>query len=295
MDDLRRLRYFLAAADGASINSTAERINLAQSALSRQIRALESEVGTALFERTTEGSTLTAAGEQFRREAREIVERYESAKLRARRTAQGHVGSLRIALNEVAAHRPAIIRAVTEFRRAYPDLDLHLDHVYSIDQAERIARGELDVGLMCYPPTDGTLATRHLCRERFVLVLPADHPLAAQDVVTLGALRHERFIVFNRSYNRRYLFSAFVAFFAEGEMPNIYQEADSIAQIIQMVSIGLGVAILYGAEDIAPGTGAVVRPVTGVEQNVELAAVWRRDNRTPQLTAFIDTLQQAVG
>src|SRR5579875_3873835 len=143
--ELRHLRYFCAVADWQGFNRAANALHLSQSAVSDQILDLEREIGVRLLNRSRERVSLTPAGEIFLEDARKVLADAERAVERARRSANGETGSLRIAFLVWGASSflPGFIR---EFRQLHPEVKLSLLEMLPSAQSEALIRGNLDVG-----------------------------------------------------------------------------------------------------------------------------------------------------
>jgi DNA-binding transcriptional LysR family regulator len=144
--DLRHLRYFLAVAEEGHFGRAADRLHIVQPALSMQIRALETELGTALFERTSRRVTLTEAGTLFRVEAERTLQQAARAKEVAQRAARGEVGTVRVGFVPDPAYAGKVAADVSAFKRAYPKVDLALTELPPLRQVEAVLAGQLNVG-----------------------------------------------------------------------------------------------------------------------------------------------------
>jgi DNA-binding transcriptional LysR family regulator len=180
--ELRHLRYFLAVAEELSFRKAAERLHLAQPPLSAQIKGLEEELGTKLFERTTRSVRLTQAGRILMEEARIVLSAAERAEQRTRKADQGLVGLLRIGVIRPAANDrlAAILR---RFRNEFPGVGLTLRDLASTQQIEALRNDELDIGLLRPPIGFPELDFVFLEESAMVLAAPQDHPLAQGGVL----------------------------------------------------------------------------------------------------------------
>src|SRR4249920_2922766 len=139
--ELRHLRYFVAVGDEQHYGRAAQRLRVAQPALSRQIQDLEDEVGFKLFERLPRGVKLSAAGKLFLEDARRILQQVNEAAARAARVARGQSGTLRIGFTENASWHGVVPDALRVFRQRHPDAELQLYPAGSVDQIEEIRSG----------------------------------------------------------------------------------------------------------------------------------------------------------
>ena len=141
--ELRHLRYFVAVADYGGITLAAERLNIAQPAVSRQIRDLEAELGVDLLVREGRRVILSDAGRAFAERARAVLAASRDAAEEARRISRGEVGHLRIGLLESAAWSGHLPQALNRFARTYPDVRMEVIPMGSVDQINAVLADEL--------------------------------------------------------------------------------------------------------------------------------------------------------
>src|ERR687885_395673 len=152
--ELRHLRHFVAVAEELHVGRAAARLHIAQPPLSRQIRDLERDVGAPLFARVPRGVALTPAGHAFLPEARLTLAQAERARRTAQRAARGEIGRLRVGFVEAATFSGILPDVLRFFRKHYPDVALELLELSSLQQAEALREGRIDVGLLYSPPPD---------------------------------------------------------------------------------------------------------------------------------------------
>lgn len=181
--ELRHLRYLVAVAEEQSFLRAAERLRVAQSALSRQIQDLEREVGIKLFDRAPRGVRMTPGGEAFVREARSILANADRA-VRSARHAQADAGMLlRLGHEALGAQAPTVLQLIADFRQAYPESEVEIHHLDEVEQRSALADGAIDIvaTYIAEPPESGfSFLPLSDCPCDGAL-LPADHPLAKQD------------------------------------------------------------------------------------------------------------------
>ncbi|WAS96573.1 LysR family transcriptional regulator [Nannocystis punicea] len=187
--DLRKLRYFVAVAELMHFGRAAERLRVAQPALSRQIRALEEELGAALLVRTTRSVALTPAGRQLLDDAGALLAAAQAAQRRVRRVARG-----RRAL--VVGFMPGLVvtPAVRALAAAHPDVHIEVRRIGWDEQAALLLDGQIDVGYLRRPFPDAGLSVLLLASEDRVVVVAEGHRLAAREVVTMAELAGETMI-----------------------------------------------------------------------------------------------------
>lgn len=176
--DFRALRYFVAVAEELHFTRAAERMYIAQPALSEQIRRLERDLGVELLRRTTRKVELTAAGEEFLSRARRILAEADEALAAASRAARGETGSVRVATGATAGLEqvPAVLRA---FREARPLVHLDIRQIDWEDYSGGLRDGSVDAAFVWRPFEDGGLSFAALHVEPRVVALEAGHRLAS--------------------------------------------------------------------------------------------------------------------
>jgi DNA-binding transcriptional LysR family regulator len=184
--DLRKLRYFAAVADTLHFGRAADELHIAQPVLSRQIRALEKELGTALLTRDSHGVALTDAGRQLLTDAGPLLASAHA--VRRRVTAAAH-GSRRLMVGFRAGI--AVTPAVRQFAIRHPDVLVDLRRIEGDDQAALLLDGSIDVGYVRLPIDEAGLRVTPLYTEPRVAVLPAGHRLAGKEQITEADLAGE--------------------------------------------------------------------------------------------------------
>ena len=243
--ELRHLRYFVAVADELNVTRAAARLNVAQPALSHQIRDLEREVGTPLLHRLGRGVALTPPGEFFAADARAILAAVHAATTRARRAAAGELGSIRIGFVGSASFNPIVTGAIRDYRAAFPGVQVELVEEPTADLIASLRSGRADVAFLRPAPGEGDgLWSRHLLDEPMLVALPVRHPLAGNDRIALADLAAEPFILYPRR-NGRALHDAIVfACEAAGFTPLVAQDAPQLTSVVNLVATGIALAIV---------------------------------------------------
>src|SRR6266481_6692241 len=146
--ELRHLRYFVAVGEEQHYNRAAQRLRVAQPALSRQIQDLEGEIGFKLFDRLPRGVKISAAGKYFLEDARGILQQVNEAATHARRVALGQSGTLRVGFVESISWHGVVPDSFRQFRERQPDVELQLTPLSSLEQIEGVRSGQLDAGFV---------------------------------------------------------------------------------------------------------------------------------------------------
>src|SRR5687767_14136118 len=192
---LAQLRSFLVVLEEGSLNRAAVRLRLSQPALSRQMQALEREVGGRLLERTTAGVSPTGAGHALGSSIRAVLADYDAAMADARRLSRGERAQLRVGFL-LSAASAYVNPALAALRKTHPKVKVRLLDLSPGEQIVALRRGEIDVGIIgqegCVAARD--FYTRKLVALPVVALLPADHRLASRRKLRLAELRGEQFV-----------------------------------------------------------------------------------------------------
>jgi len=292
--DVRRMRVLREVARQGSITGAADALNYTPSAVSQQLRVLETEAGVALLERTPCSVALTAAGEVLVRHADAIVARLNAAEEQIRSTHGLGGGRLRIAAFRSVAES-MLAEAVVYFRRRYPDVELVLREGECEEFLAGIRANDLDLALdyeydhMGPIRVDGVERTP-LMHDPMVIALPAGHRLAGAAALDLAGLAGERWIVSTR-HNATHRFTA-LACAAAGFAPQVVLETDDYHVAQSLVASGLGVTFVPGLIARVPHPGVVIRG-TDPPLGRRIHAVHRPGgDRAPAVAAMLDVLRE---
>ena len=288
--ELRLLRYFAAVAEEGHVGHAAARLFISQPALSQQIRALEEQVGVPLFTRHPRGVELTDAGEVLLAEAREVLARAERFDEAVEELARGDGTALRIGVPPGLDAR-LLPELLASLRESLPDAAIEVRELTTPDQLEALRAASLDLGLVREPVDDTRLSTRTLVVEPLGVSLPATHPLAGRDSLTLRELAGDVFVCFPRPWAPS-LHDVLVEALRERGIEARFEDSAQLSTTVGKVAAGEGITLSAPAWlDGVPGI--VWRPLTDVQIEIRTAAAWRASNRSPLLRALVDLLPAA--
>jgi len=289
--ELRHLRYFVAVGEEQHFGRAADRLHVAQPALSRQIQDLEREIGFLLFDRLPRGVRLSAAGKLFLTDARRILQDVDEARRRAERIALGKAGTLRIGIATAIAWHGAVVDAFREFRRRQPDVELVLHHLLSVDQVEAVLAGRLDAGFAS-TPWHKDLAHWQFAEDRMVLAVPKGHPLTKQEKIRLRDLRSTPFIWFHRWVNPAFYDQMMGACARRGlNAPRVVQEATDRDTVLGLVQCRIGIAWVPESTRWHCPKGIALMPVADMNVRLPFNVIWKKNNSSPVLQKFLAQVQ----
>ena len=283
----RLLRSFIAVAEELHFGRAAKRVNLSQPALSLQIKGIEEELQVQLFARSRRKTELTQAGEIFLIEARDVLQRVEQAITTVRRAALGQVGTLRIGFISTAA---AIIMPplVKRFREKYVHVEVDLRNVLTRDQLTQLQERKLDVGFLRVPlQTPPEIRTRVIHRERFVLLIPASHPLAEKKDLTLADCTQADFVMYSRKMAPGFHDQIMNILHRNGLTPHVVQEAAEMYTLISLVATGLGLSVVPASVTLHHAENVVIRELHDEEAQSEIAIAWNLNNVSMTTQLFL--------
>ncbi|MCB0864898.1 MAG: LysR family transcriptional regulator [Solirubrobacterales bacterium] len=283
--ELRHLRYFVAVAEELHFGRAAERVGVAQPALSQQVRRLEAMIGAELFARNTRAVALTPSGAALLPYARRALAEAEQGADAAARAARGEIGHLTVGFIETAAVS-LIPAAVRGFRSEHPDVGLSLREL-SVDAQIKGLRGRvIDLGVVRAPVDAGDLEVIALADDRLLAAIPSSHALAEANSISIRELSDEPLVALSRDVVPG-LHDQVISLFSEhGRSARITQEATSVQAVMGLVAAGLGIAVLPSSVRSISREGIAFVDLRPSQVSLILA-VHGRDESSPLVQAFI--------
>jgi LysR family transcriptional activator of glutamate synthase operon len=287
--ELRQFIAFKEVAGQGSFTAAASHLQLTQSAVSQQIKALEDECGVVLFDRSGRVVRLTDAGHVFLAHAERILAQVENARVEMAEMAGGTRGHCRLAsLPSIAAY--LLPRALARFQKLYPHVELQLVESVQIHLLELVQQGMVDFSIMSLPELESIF----LLQDEFVLMVPKDHAFVQRKAVRIANLGAERFVLYPKGSGGRDLFID--ACHQAGFEPYIAFESDDRETILGLVAAGVGITSV--PQLIAHHTrvdGPVMINIIEPRLVRDVGIVWRRHRYLPQAARnFITLLEKLV-
>jgi len=237
--ELRQLKVFLEVVRQGGFTRAAERLHIAQPAVSIAIRKLEEELGLTLLNRQEKRVTLTAEGESLLRHAEGILEECAAAEAEMAELRGLTAGQVRIGIPPMMSSY-YFPRIIAEFRQRYPHLQLSVNGEGAADIQRMIARGEIDMGVIAGRRSPEGLTSRPFLREEIVACVPAGHPLAGREAVNLNEFLRHPLILFKRGYYMRELMDEVIG--ERGRHPEVVFETNLFSLVRSLIREGLGVS-----------------------------------------------------
>jgi DNA-binding transcriptional LysR family regulator len=287
--DLRHLRYFQAVAEELSYAAAARRLRIAQPALSRAVKDLESFLGTPVLERSRHHVQLTPAGAVLLRETAVLLERLDESVQRVQRTGSGEEGELR--LGYIGPPTQAFLgRILGAYRKRFPGVTVHLEERTPERVWEMVAKGRLSAAIT--RPVIGHealgLETALLRAEPLGVVVRHDHPLAEQPAIAWTALQSEPLILLARREGMGLHDAILSGCRRAGVVPRLAHTPSLIGTVLTYVEAGIGIAVV--SEGVIPSSPDLRLIPLKPRVTVPLVLVWRVDENPPPVQRFRELL-----
>jgi LysR family hydrogen peroxide-inducible transcriptional activator len=238
---IHQLRYFCAVARTGSFTRAAQQEHLAQPSLSQQVRKLEDELGTKLFDRLGRSVRLTQFGEAFLPRAEAILRQLSDAKLQIQELAGEERGKL--VIGAIPTIAPYFLPAhLASFARKFPRVQVSVVEELTHDLLDRIQHGTVDLALLALPVPAANYLCQELFRERLYLVVPENHRLASQRKAHLKQIEDDPFLLLKEGHCFRE--NTLSACGRARVQPNVVFESGQFTTIIAMVAAGTGVSVV---------------------------------------------------
>ena len=290
--ELRHLRYFVAVAEELNFSRAAQRLHIAQPALSNQIKALENELEVQLLERTRRIVRLTEAGKTLLADARPLLADAQTAELHVRGAQKGETGTIHISyvLTTANARLASIIKA---FRESYPGVRPDLAQLATGAQIIGLKNRQIDVGFVRPPVNAPELATEVIGEEKMVLAVACSDPLAKKKRLTWQDLEGKVVLSVHPTVANYYYESFFAMCRQHKVKVTIGPYSQDIHSNLWLVSTGYGVTpITESAREFASST-LTFRDLPPDGPKIKTLVAWRKDNASPIVANFLRTVRSA--
>ncbi len=296
--DVKQVKIFLKVAELMHFSRTAEYFSMAQSAVSRQIMTLEAEVGCPLLRRDNRWRVeLTAAGRAFKADAEKFVLQAEDMAHRALMAKRGETGRFSLCSIPSFFRGRRFVEAVRTMRKKYPNVSLEIRESPSEGVLNKTVAGDADFGIVRIPkPSIDGLKSAMLGRDKILLAMAADNPLARLEKIRMTDLRESPFVMIPRAespFYRQLVENACAQ--TGGFIPKITREVYNFEFILRLIPDTEDVSFIPALFDTDDFGGVVFREVEGLGLYNSYSGVWRTENDSPILYNFIEILSKHSG
>ncbi len=288
--ELRHLQYFKVVAAELHFRRAAEKLFIAQPGLSRQIKQLEEYYHTALFIRDKRNVELTEAGKYLKGEVDLIFNQLSNMKEHIEKISEGKITSLKLGFigSAVQAILPQLLVAL---KQRQPLIDITLNELSNEVQLELLFKNELDFGFVRIKETPSVLNSIPILTEHFSLVVPKNKYSKTNAKVNLLDFRDESFILFSKEYSNSYYELVMSIFEDHDFTPHVALKTVNALSIFNLVSQGLGVAIVPTSLKKGYHTHVDFLELTHIPQRTTLSLVWNKKNRNPGIPLMLEILK----
>lgn len=301
MFSLPQLEAFVAVAEELHFGAAAERLNMTQPPLSRQIQMLEKKLNTSLFSRTSRKVELTAAGATLLPRARQILDMCIKTDLDVRRVSSGQAGTITVGYTAIAGQSalPVLLRRAAE---GMPGVSFILRELVSTDQMDGLVKGTVDIGLLRPIVGRPGVVLRPLMQDRMVVALPEGSTiLGGTDVpagqpLPLGSLDRRPLLMYSTK-EARYFHDLVLRLFASaGAHANITQYASQVPALLAFVQAGLGVTLVPASAMAFAPPGVEFHEIDGRHgmqelNRVELNLAWNEETSNPAVLKLLELIE----
>jgi DNA-binding transcriptional LysR family regulator len=293
--DFRQFRYFVAAAEELHFGRAAERLGIAQPAMSQQIKILEAQMGVRLFSRAKKRVELTEAGQTFLAEIRAVLTSADKAISIAQDTARGEMGKIEIGFVGSVMFTPTFPHLLKHYRTRHPGVQLELHEMAAMRQIDAVLAQHMDIAIVRGPLLSALpegLTSFILAKHLLVAVLPANHPLASASILELSQLAHEDFLVLDDS--SKISFTPLLQRLCREARfePRITLRLSEVATLIHLVGAGHGVSIIPDLAAHLNLPDVYFAPLQGVEAYSELLVVSRKFERSEAVQSMLAQIRK---
>jgi len=287
--ELRPLRYFLVLAETLHYRKAADILFISQSALSQQIKQLESILGVTLFDRTNRKVALSRPGRLLVKEAQLILKQLEDSMERWQLTHDGVIGQLKIGFvgSAMQMYLPSILK---QFGKKYTKINFYLEELTNTEQIRALEHEELDICFMRSNIVSPDLRIKSVYKENFSLVLPEDHFITKDNFKHMGQLSEESFILFPNENSPMYFQQIQNLCADQGFSPRISHKSIHGPTIFKLVENGMGISIVPNSLRDEHNYKIKFLELDKVPHRTELFAAWKKNNSNPALHYFLELI-----
>ncbi len=289
--DLRQMRYFVMLAEELNFSRAAARLHIAQPPLTRQIKAIESDLGAVLFNRTSKGVELTNAGRTLLVEASHVLDMARRAEERTRLAGGGFIGQLDVGIFGSAV-LDVVPRILSLFHQRRPQVKIAIFNQTKAEQIQALRERVISVGFNRLVPEEPDIAVEVVLHERVLVGLHESSPLCRKASVSVKDLANEPMILYPNLSMHGLAQEVISAFHAEGVALQVAFHVEDVLTCIALVSSGFGSCITAESAANLRLPNVVYKPlVSRFLRDLELSCLYRRNDESPILAEFLKTVR----
>lgn len=287
--NLKQLKYFVTVAEELHFGRAAKRLFISQPPLSMSIQQLENQLGFALFVRNNKNVSLTDAGSLLYHEAVILLRHAEDMKHMGEGVALGTIGQLRIGFTSSMLFR-GLDQLIHAYQHKYPQVNISLQEMNSYEQIQVLKQKRINIGFVHTLNQEQQIAHRLFLSENFICCLPKQHPLASVEKIDPYMLKQEKFVLFPRSVAPHYHDQITAICVNSGFSPYIAHEVRNWLTIVELVKLGLGIALVPDSMQKLHQSHICFIPLEQNNIRSETYAIWDKSHSSVLLNNFIDSL-----
>lgn len=293
--DMRLLRHFIAVAESGTLTEAAEKLGLAQSAVSQSLGKLEKEIGARLFVRSHRGAELTSIGRSFLEDSLEALAMLDAATVKAQQSAEGRAGRFTAGFAMGAAYG-ALPKLLKLLRAQLPHVEVVLKEIRSGEQADALRACEIDIGLAHRPVSVGRrIREMAVSHDELIAAVPMDFASAARDTVSVAELAQRELIAFPSRELPELRIGLVQAYEAAGCKLRVGVEVNRALTALACVAAGYGVALVPRYASMMAFGGVRYLKVRAEDKlpAVIVTALWRASSRAGIADHLVSLMREA--
>lgn len=289
--ELRQLKYFIAVAEEGNFGAAAERLNISQPPITRQVRKLEEELEVILLKRTTKGAVVTPAGDAFLEGARQAMAQIARTVERCKAAQRGELGTLEVGYfgSPIYAVIPQVLQ---HFRQAMPNVKVSLQRLTKSEQIAALKVGQIHIGFGRYYSPEPGIAVEQILTEGLSLALPMDSKIKPPSANYLSLFKTTPIILFPRFGRPNFADEILSILKREGVDPAIANVTEDVRSALTLTAVGEGATIVPGTVGKFAWPGVQFIPLEKLSMECPVNYVYRKSDTSPILRAVQTTLRQ---
>lgn len=291
--DFRTIEHFLKLSETLNFRKAADEIYIAQPALSRQIMALEEELGVVLFDRNKRNVALTTAGEYFKEECERILEDFERVKQRTFQIHKGEGGEIKIA-HSSSSMQFLLPNILAKIQAEMPLMKTNLNETTNLYGINALINRTIDVAFGPNMIVPKELNARTIYVENFVIILPQKHHFDTTNFVSLAQLADENFILPPRSESSGYVESLEALCQSYGFIPKVAYQSGNSNTVLRLVEAGLGISIEPKSALSGQNMNVKFIELNNISLKASMLMLWLR-GREKELKPFFEIVDKVMG